>query len=272
MSGFLAVASHTLSEALRRKLVLAVFVLIAVELLLVGALVGSAAGLVTVAGQVMQGAPGGREALATVFAGVGLAFYWPGLLLMCWLTAGFFPRMQERGAIDLLLSKPIGRVALFAGRYAGCAALAAAASVLFFGGNWIVLGLKTGLWVPAFLLTIPASIFTYLALLSMMALASLAGRFTVVSAIAATGYAAIVAPILYAASTEIGRTLMGDSAWGGVFRILYNVLPRTAETSDVLFEAIRLGRIDSPGALLQVGISAVAWFGAAAAWFRRKDY
>jgi len=96
---------------------------------------------------------------------------------MCWLTAGSSADAGE-GAIDLLLSKPIGRVALFAGRYTGCALLAAAAAVLFFGGNYLVLGAKTELWDPSFLLTIPASVFAYLAFLSLMALVSLAGRST----------------------------------------------------------------------------------------------
>jgi ABC-type transport system involved in multi-copper enzyme maturation permease subunit len=265
VSGFLAVVRHTLSEAFHRKLVLVSFGLIGLDLLLTAALVGSASGLVTVAGQVVQGMASGPEVL-------GMIFYYPGLLIMCWLTAGFFPRMQEKGSIDLLLSKPIGRVALFAGRYAGCALLACAAAVLFFGGNYLVLGWKTGLWQSSFLLTIPASLFTYLAFLSMMALLSLAGRTTILSAFVVTAYALIVGPILYAAETEIGRTLMGDSAWATLFWVLYNLLPRTAETGNTLFEAVRHGTIDGVGPLLQVGLSAVAWFAVGAWWFRRKDY
>jgi ABC-type transport system involved in multi-copper enzyme maturation permease subunit len=272
VNGFLVVVRHTISEAFHRKLILASFALIGVELLLAGALIGSAAGLITVAGQVVQGMSHGRDTLAAVFAALAVLFYYPGLLLMCWLTAGFFPRMQEKGSIDLLLSKPLGRIALFAGRYTGCALLALAASVLFFAGNYLVLGWKTGLWMPAFLLTIPASVFTYLAFLSMMALISLAGRSSSLSALLVTAYAVIVGPLLFAASTEIGRTLMGDSAWTFVFAFLYNLLPRTAETGSTLFHAIRYGNIESTTPVLQVGISAFGWFAVAVVWFRRKDY
>ena len=272
MNGFLAVVRHTLSEAFHRKLFLAVFALIGVDLVLTAALVGSASGLLTVAGSVVQGMAGGREALSMLFAGLAVIFYYPGLLLMCWLTAGFFPRMQEKGSIDLLLAKPIGRATLFAGRYTGCALLALIAAGLFFGGNFLVLGWKTGLWVPSFLLTIPASVFTYLAFLSMMALLSLAGRSTGLSALVVTAYALILGPILYAAATELGRTLMGESLWAWVFSALYNLLPRTAETGKVLFDAVRDGTVASVAPLVQVGVSAAAWFLVAALWFRRKDY
>jgi ABC-type transport system involved in multi-copper enzyme maturation permease subunit len=272
VKGFLAVVAHTFSEALHRKLVLAVFIVIGIQLLLTAAVVGSASGLITVAGQVLQSARSGRDVLAHIFGGLAVLFYYPGLLLMCWLTAGFFPRMQERGSIDLLLSKPIGRVALFAGRYAGCALVALTVATLFFAGNYLVLGAKTGIWIPAFLLTIPASLFTYLALLSLMALLSLAGRSTGLSAFVVTGYVVILGPILFATSTELGRTLMGDSAWAALFGVLYNVLPRITETGSELFDMIRHGRVDSVAALLQVGVSALAWFGVAAVWFRRKDY
>jgi ABC-type transport system involved in multi-copper enzyme maturation permease subunit len=272
VSGFLAVVRHTLSEAFHRKLILASFGMIALQLLLTGALIGSASGLITVAGTVIQTSTQGRDALGKIFAGLAVVFYYPGLLLMCWLTAGFFPRMQEKGAVDLLLSKPLGRVALFAGRYVGCALLAAAAAVLFFGGNYLVLGAKTGLWDASFLLTIPASVFAYLAFLSMMALVSLAGRSVGLSALVVTAYALIIGPILFAAETEIGRTLMGDSAWALLFQLLYNALPRTAETGKTLFEAVSEGRIESYAPLLQVGLSALAWFAVGSWWFRRKDY
>ncbi|MBN1771621.1 MAG: ABC transporter permease subunit [Deltaproteobacteria bacterium] len=272
MSGFLTIWLHTLSEARHRKLLVASFALIGLQLILIAALVGSASGMITVAGALVHGMPGGTDALGAIFAGLAVTFYYPGLLLMVWLTAGFFPRMQERGSIDLLLSKPIGRLALFAGRFAGCATIALAASTLYFGGNYLVLGWKTGIWIPAFLLTIPATLFAYTAFLTMMALISQAGRSTALSAALVTGYAVFIGPLLYAAETELGRTLMGDSAWAGLFAVLYNVLPRTTETGSLLFEAVRHGRIGDTTALLQVALSSLAWFAVGAFWFHRKDY
>lgn len=272
MSGFVTVWLHTLSEALHRKLLVASFGLIALELVLITALIGSASGMITVAGMLVHGMPGGAEALGVIFAGLAVTFYYPGLLLMVWLTAGFFPRMQERGSIDLLLSKPIGRFALFAGRFAGCATIALAASLLFFGGNYLVLGWKTDLWVPAFLLTIPASLFAYTAFLTMMALLAQAGRSSVLSALIVTGYALFIGPILFAAETELGHVLMGDSAWAWLFAALYNLLPQTTETGSLLFEAVRHGRLGDTSSLIQVALSSLGWFAVGAYWFHRKDY
>ncbi len=272
MSGFLTVWLHTLSEALHRKLMVVSFALIGLQLILIGVLVGSASGMITVAGTLVRGMPGGDEALRMIFAGLAGAFYYPGLLLMVWLTAGFFPRMQERGAIELLLSKPVSRLALFAGRFAGCATIALAAAVLFFGGNYLVLGWKTGIWIPAFLLTVPATLFAYTAFLTMMALLAQAGRSTALSALTVTSYALFIGPLLFAADTELGRTLMGESAWGWLFALLYNVLPQTTETGSLLFRAVSEGRIGDTSSLVQVALSSLGWFVVGAFWFHRKDY
>jgi ABC-type transport system involved in multi-copper enzyme maturation permease subunit len=228
--------------------------------------------MITVAGALVSGMSGGAEALGAIFAGLAVTFFYPGLLLMVWLTAGFFPRMQERGSIDLLLSKPISRVALFAGRFAGCATIALAASVLYFGGNYLVLGWKTGIWIPAFLLTIPATLFAYTAFLTMMALLSQAGRSTTLSALTVTSYVLFIGPLLYAAETELGHTLMGESAWAWLFAVLYNILPRTTETGTLLFEAVKSGQIGDTTSLVQVALSSLAWFAVGAFWFHRKDY
>lgn len=272
MTGFLAVVRQTVSEALHRRLLVAMLVLTGVQLLLTAALVGSAEGLITVAGTVLKAHEEGQQVISMLFGTLAVLFYYPGLLMMCWMTAGFFPRMQEPGAIDLVLARPVPRPVLWIGRWTGCAVIALCASTLFFGGNYLVLGWKTGIWVPAFLLTIPASVFTYLAFLSLMATISLIGRSAALSAVAVTAYAVLIGPILLAASTAIGRTLMGDSAWGWLFDLLYNLLPRTAETGVTLFDSIRDGRVHDWAPLSQVGISAAAWLGLSTFWFSRKDY
>ena len=67
MSGFLSVMRHTLSEALHRKLIVTAFIVIVLELLLTAALVGSASGMITIAGALLPRLPEGREALRMIF-------------------------------------------------------------------------------------------------------------------------------------------------------------------------------------------------------------
>jgi len=57
-----------------------------------------------------------------------------------------------------------------------------------------------------------------------------------------------------------------------LFQVLYNALPRTAETGKTLFGASPRARSTATRRLLQVGVSALAWFAVGAWWFRRKDY
>src|SRR6266567_561174 len=84
-----------------------------------------------------------------------------GLFLAVFASAGLIPTIFEPGRIELLLSKPVRRHHILLGRYLG--------NVLVIGFNviylvlsiWLILGIKTGIWTPAFLYSIGLSIFTF---------------------------------------------------------------------------------------------------------------
>ena len=44
---------------------------------------------------------------------------WIGVMLAIIATAGFFPAFMQRGAVDVLLSKPMSRAKVFLGKYLG---------------------------------------------------------------------------------------------------------------------------------------------------------
>ena len=60
------------------------------------------------------------------------------LFLALFATAHLVPRLQEKGTIDLYLSRPIGRVSLLLSRYAGGLLLAAANVVYLIGAIWLI--------------------------------------------------------------------------------------------------------------------------------------
>ena len=69
-----------------------------------------------------------------------------GLFLSIFATANLVPVMLEKGYVDLLLSKPLSRPALFLGRYLGALSVVGLNLFYLIGGVWLVLGLKTGVW------------------------------------------------------------------------------------------------------------------------------
>jgi ABC-type transport system involved in multi-copper enzyme maturation permease subunit len=87
----------------------------------------------------------------SLIGGVGAAI---AMLLATIVTAFFIPNMLRKGTVDLLLSKPIHRATLLAYKYIGGLTFMFLTTVVTVGGVWLVLGLRSGLWAPNFLLSI----------------------------------------------------------------------------------------------------------------------
>jgi len=101
-----------------------------------------------------------------VFTSVGIGFWltWIAAILAIISTAGIFPEMISSGAIEPLLSKPIGRFRLYMTKYiAGLMFVALQVSV-FTVACFLVIGIRGGAWEPALLLAIPIVVlfFSYL--------------------------------------------------------------------------------------------------------------
>lgn len=82
---------------------------------------------------------------------VGIAGAPAIMLLACIITAFFIPNMLNKGTIDLLLAKPIGRVSLLSYKYIGGLTFMFINTAVLIVGLWIVLGIRTGVWELPFL-------------------------------------------------------------------------------------------------------------------------
>ncbi len=87
-----------------------------------------------------------------------------GLLISVIVTAGFIPNILRKGALDLYISKPVGRVQLLLMKYVGGLVYVVILSAFTVSGVWLAVGVKSGVWAPGFLLMIPILTF-YFALL-----------------------------------------------------------------------------------------------------------
>lgn len=84
-----------------------------------------------------------------------------GLLFAVVVTGSFVPEMLQKGRIDLLLSRPVGRATLLLSKYGGGLLYVLINAAYLVGGCWLGLSLRTGTWNPAFLLTIPVLTFVF---------------------------------------------------------------------------------------------------------------
>jgi ABC-type transport system involved in multi-copper enzyme maturation permease subunit len=91
--------------------------------------------------------------LQLVLAG-GVADTLGVLLALIW-TAGFLPAALEPSAASVLLAKPVPRWSLLLGKYAGVLVFVGFQALLFVGTTWFTLGVRTGIWEPAYLWCVP---------------------------------------------------------------------------------------------------------------------
>ncbi|WP_020471013.1 ABC transporter permease [Zavarzinella formosa] len=77
------------------------------------------------------------------------------------VTSFFIPNMLRKGNVDLLLAKPISRTSLLLYKYLGGLSFMLILSAVTVIGAWLIIGVRTGIWNPKFLLVIPALTFSF---------------------------------------------------------------------------------------------------------------
>src|SRR5688500_13067371 len=85
-------------------------------------------------------------------SGFSAILYFLCTFLAIFATAHLVPRLQEKGTIDLYLSRPVGRVKLLLARYLAGLILAAANITYLIGTIWLIVIWKTQVVHPRFLL------------------------------------------------------------------------------------------------------------------------
>ena len=174
---------------------------------------------------------------------------WVAVLLGIIVTASFLPHMLQKGAVDLLLAKPIDRPRLLVFKYVGgLTFLFVNAAVVIFG-VWLMLGLRTNIWAPGFLLTTFVITFFFAILYAVSVLFAVLTRSTVVCILLAligwfglwlTGFLQenINPPRVAAPGREVHVRSASDSSSSGwdvprwvaaAVNIAHTVLPRTSD-------------------------------------------
>jgi ABC-type transport system involved in multi-copper enzyme maturation permease subunit len=166
-----------------------------------------------------------------------------GLLLTLIWTAGFLPGFLDGRSISVLLAKPAPRWVLLAGKYVGVLTFVLFHSVLFVGGTWLALGLRTGVWDANYLYCIPLLLLHFSVFFSMSLLLAVLTRSTVVCVFGSIVFWFMAWGLNYgrhalATSTQV----MPEGHFSGAFSWLLNagywVLPKPADFSLLLFNAL----------------------------------
>ena len=217
--------------------------------------------------------PFGAETLleGLVFAAeafVAGAAYWVGILLALFATGGLVASLLERGQVDLLLSKPLGRAQILGGRLLGVGVMMLALLTYLLGAVWLVMSIKTGVWNPRFLLAIGVVFAMFAVVYGVVTLVS------VWTESAALGFIATLALLFTSLVLAIPRLSMQVRApWRQLIEGLHAVVPQFPGVGVHVVPQLATGSPVTTWVPFMTALAfGLALYAAAFALFRRKDF
>ncbi|MFN8187092.1 MAG: hypothetical protein U0R69_08430 [Gaiellales bacterium] len=266
MSGLAIVGGYALREAVRRRALVVVLLLTAGFLALYALAVDRAFREATVGGLAAAAADVGTEVERVtgpfMFGLAMFATLFLGVILVVFLTLGAVRGDAERGLLQPLVVRPIGRAAFFAGRFAG-ALVASGTYVLIVYAATLGITRAIGGWWPDRLLTPvvelvgAVGIIAALALLGSVFLSSTANGIAVFMVFGAGLTAGLLGQVGEAIGSETLVDVSRITSWVLPFEALYQdaLSAITADTGGVTRLLIDLGPFggaQSAGAALWV--------------------
>src|ERR1700722_11040158 len=221
----IALIRDTFREALARKIFWVLFglstLLIVFFLFLLRIdIVAGASATVSLFGRDTGSNPNVERLVRGVYGGIATFLYTWGMFLAVFASAGLVPSVLEPGRLELLLSKPLSRSHILLGRFAGNVLVVLLNTTYLVLGVWIILGVKTGIWSPVFLISIATTTFIFAVLLSVVVLIGVLFDSASLSTMVAVALM-IISPIL--AQTNVMMRLLSSEWSRSLWRGLYYV-------------------------------------------------
>jgi ABC-type transport system involved in multi-copper enzyme maturation permease subunit len=220
-----------------------------------------------------QGGPSGGQlslsrvviAVESIVAG---AAYWVGILLALFASSGLFADLQAPGRVELMLSKPIGRLQVLVGHVLGVWAAISALTLYLMGGTWLIMSLKSGVWNPRFLVSTLLVIGMFAVMYGAVMLMNVWTGSTALTLIVA--YGLIFVSLVLAGAGEIAPLLgpVGEPVFWG----LYHVLPNFTEVTTLVTALAKDQPVSSWYPLLSSLLFGAAAYGLTGLLFVRRDF
>ena len=272
----------TFRELWARKIVLGLFIVSSLVLLAVtfalnlDVVEGSLAGIRLFGQEAAPEDVGGEDAppltlsrvviaVESVVAGVA---YWIGILLALFASASLFPDLQSDGRVELLLSKPIGRLNVLFGHMLGVWSAIGLLAVYLLGGVWVIMSLKTGVWNPRFLLSLLLVVGMFAVMYAAVMLMGVWTESTALGLI--VSYGLIFVSMVLAAADQIGPTL--GPVGSPVFWGLYHALPNFTEVTQIVSTLAEGETVSSWYPFVSSLLFGGAAYAVTGYWFVRRDF
>lgn len=204
-----------------------------------------------------------------VEGGIATFLYTWGMFLSIFASAGLTPSLLEPGRVELLLSKPLSRTHLLLGRYLGNILIVGLNTTYLVGGIWFLLGLKTEIWSPDFLISIGTTLFLFAVLLTVVVLIGVLFESTALAVMIPVGLM-LTSPIL--AQHELAIRLLSSEWSRNVWRALYHVLPKVYDIGKMNLDYVMNRQVASLTPLWTSAGFGIVVLSIAVYIFRRRDF
>jgi len=274
LTASIALILDTFREALARKIFWGLFglstamILFFLFLLRIDLVEGGVAA-VSAFGRTINPATDVDKLVRGVYGGIATFLYSWGMFLAVFASAGLIPSVLEPGRIELLLSKPVSRTHILLGRYVGNVLVVSCNIIYLVVGVWIILGIKTGIWSPVFLIAIATTIFSFAVLLSVVILIGVLFESAALSTMVA---AALMIMSLILAQTGIMLRLLSSERSRQVWRTLYYSLPKVYDLGQMTLNAIQSRTFDGFMPIWTSALFAAVVLAGSLLIFSRRDF
>jgi ABC-type transport system involved in multi-copper enzyme maturation permease subunit len=209
-------------------------------------------------------------------SGFSAVLYFLCTFLAIFATAHLVPRMQEKGTVDLYLSRPVSRVKLLLSRYVAGLILAGSNVLYLIGAIWLIVMWKTHVVHPRFFLAGAVILFVIATLLAFAFVVGVITSSTAVSIM--TTYGLFFFAIMLVGHERIAAALSKEwQAW--VINTLYWIIPKTAELGEAVVAYVsgnqvpeRLQAALSPMPFITTAAFGVVCLSLACWLFQRKEF
>jgi ABC-type transport system involved in multi-copper enzyme maturation permease subunit len=199
-----------------------------------------------------------------------------GVFLAVFATAHLVPRLQEKGTIDLYLSRPVSRTHLLLSRYLGGLALAAANVIYLIAAIWTIVIIKTGVVHPRFLL---GGVVILFAIAVLLAFAFLIGVITSSTAVSImVTYGIFFLSLILVVHEQI-EAAMSSTFWASVVHGLYWIVPKMSELGQAVVALVfgtdapdQLTNALNPAIFISTGAFGLACLVLSSWLFQRKEF
>ena len=204
-----------------------------------------------------------------VYGGIATFLYTWGMFLAVFASAGLIPSVLEPGRIELLLSKPVSRTHILLGRYAGNVLVVSCNVIFLVVGIWTILGVKTHIWSPSFLISIATTIFIFAVLLAVVVLVGVLFESAALATMVTVALM-IMSPIL--AQTTLMMRLLSSEWSREIWRTLYYSLPKVYDMGKMTLDAIQSRTFSGIMPIWTSALFGAAMLAAALRIFSRRDF